>query len=44
MYSKNKHVDNFIRCYNCRKLLGKNLNGNIEIKCNGCKEYNKFES
>ncbi len=31
-----------LRCGNCNKKLGENLDGRIEIVCPRCKQYNVF--
>jgi len=38
--------ENNLRCDGCGKVLGRNLNGRVEIVCNRstCKRYNVFDT
>jgi len=33
-----------LRCNGCRKKLGANLNGQVEIVCPKCNRFNKFDT
>lgn len=33
-----------LRCAKCGKILAKDLNGTVEIRCRGCKHTQKYSS